>query len=204
MAQRRSEETHERILQAAAEGFAQNGYDSTSVAEICERAGVSKGAFYHHFPSKQDVFLELLNHWLAELDVQMAVVRDQALTVPEGLVLMADMAKLVFEVAEGYLPIFLEFWAKASRDPEVWQATIAPYRRYRNFFVHMIETGISEGSLKPVDPDTAALVVVSLAIGLILQGLLDPEGADWGQAVQEGIHILLGGLETEPASDGSS
>jgi AcrR family transcriptional regulator len=51
--QQRAEETHTRILDAALEAFARYGYDGTSVSEICRRAEVTKGGFYHHFPSKQ-------------------------------------------------------------------------------------------------------------------------------------------------------
>ena len=61
--QQRSEETRARILHAALECFSRTGYDASGVAEICAAAGVSKGAFYHHFPTKQAVFIELLNFW---------------------------------------------------------------------------------------------------------------------------------------------
>jgi hypothetical protein len=50
--QQRGEEKRARILEAAAAGFAEQGYDGTSAAEICHRAEVSKGAFYHHFSSR--------------------------------------------------------------------------------------------------------------------------------------------------------
>jgi len=193
--QQRGEETRGRILQAAQECFAQHGYDASGVAEICRRAGLSKGAFYHHFPSKQAVFLELLNRWLAELDAQLAATRAEAVTVPEALLSMAAMAGQVFQAAGGQLPIFLEFWFKAARDSIVWEATRAPYQRYRDVFADMIKAGIDEGTLKPVHPETAAHVIVSLAVGLLLQGLLDPAGADWGRVAEEGMRILLEGLE---------
>ena len=193
--QRRGEETHSRILRSAEECFGRYGYDGAGVAEICRRAGVTKGSFYHHFPSKQVLFLELLDRWLAELSTQLAAARTEADTVPEGLLRMAEMDGPVFQVAGGQLPISLEFWIKAARDPAVWQATIAPYRQYRAFFSGMIEAGIAEGTLRPVDPDMAALVIVSMAAGLVLQGLLDPEGADWGEVAREGVRMLLDGLE---------
>jgi AcrR family transcriptional regulator len=192
--QRRGEETRTRILDAAAERFARSGYDATGVAEICQRAGVTKGAFYHHFPSKQDVFLELLNRWLEGLDTQFQVARGEADTVPRALLAMARMAGQVFEAARGQLPMFLEFWTKAARDPAVWQATIAPYRRYRAVFVEMIETGVAEGSLGPCDPRTVAQVMVSLAVGLVLQELMDPEGTDCGRVAEDGVRMLLRGL----------
>ncbi|HIP97184.1 MAG TPA: TetR/AcrR family transcriptional regulator [Anaerolineae bacterium] len=193
--QQRGEETRIRILEAAEKCFAQHGYDATGVAEICRRAGVSKGAFYHHFSGKQAVFLELLNRWLAGLDTQLEAARAGAETVPEGFLRMASMVRHVFEAADEQLPIFLEFWTKAAHDPTVWRATIAPYRRYRAFFSDMIEAGIAEGTLQPVDPDTAAQVIVSLAVGLLLQGLLDPNGADWGQVAQEGVQMILESLK---------
>lgn len=195
--QHRAEETRARILQAAVECFAQYGYDAVGVAEICRRAGVTKGGFYHHFPSKQALFLELLNRWLGGLDTQMEAARRGAATVPEGLRQMAGMARHVFDAARGQIPLYLEFWAKAARDPVVWQATIEPYRRYRDLFRGIVEAGIAEGSLRPVNPERVAEVLVALAVGLLLQGMLDPEGADWGEVMREGVQILLAGLEKE-------
>ncbi len=197
--QQRGEETRANILLAAIECFAQHGYEATGVNEICLRAGVTKGAFYHHFPSKQAVFLELFNRWLEGLDVQLAAARAEASTVPEALLHMADMAQGVFDAADGQLPMFLEFWTEARHDPEIWRAMIAPYRRYRDYFSGIIKAGVAEGSLRKVAPDIAAQVVVSFAVGLVLQGVLDPQGADWGKVVREGLRILLQGLERKPA-----
>jgi len=192
--QRRGEETRSHLLQAAEDCFAQSGYDGTSVAEICRGAGVSKGAFYHHFPSKQDIFLELLDRWMAALEGQLRRVRAESDTVPEAFLSMTEMVRFIFQTAGDRLPMFLEFWTQAAHDPAVWQATIAPYRQFRAFFAEMIEDGIAEGSLRPLDPEKAAQAVVSLAVGVLLQSSLDPQGADWGQVAYEGIQMLLPGL----------
>jgi AcrR family transcriptional regulator len=197
--QQRGGETRSNILLAAIECFAQHGYEATGVSEICQRAGVTKGAFYHHFHSKQAVFMELFNRWLEGLDAQLAAARAGAADVPAGLLQMADMAEGVFDAADGQLPMFLEFWTEARHDPAIWQEMIAPYRRYRDYFSGIIQVGIDEGSLRQVDPDVAAQIVVSLAVGLVLQGVLDPQGANWGEVIREGIHMLLQGLEKKPA-----
>lgn len=192
--QTRSDDTRARILAAAEACFAEHGYEATGLAEICERAGVSKGALYHHFPSKQAVFLELLQRWLAGLDQELETARAEAATVPEGLARMARVARGVFQAGRGRLPLFLEFWSQAAHDPAVWRATIEPYHRYRGFFAGLIAAGVAEGSLRPVDPTTGAQVFLSLATGLVLQGLLDPQGADWGRVSEEAVQMLLRGL----------
>jgi AcrR family transcriptional regulator len=188
--QQRGQESRERILQVAEMCFAQDGYDATGVAKICRQAGMSKGAFYHHFASKQAVFIELLNRWLDRLDAQFAAIRAEAQSVPESFARMAEVMQYILDDAGGQLPIFLEFLNQARREPAVWEATISPYRRYRDYFSEMIAEGITEDSLQQVDPDLAAGVLVSLAVGLLLQSLLDPQGADWGQVARAGIDML--------------
>jgi AcrR family transcriptional regulator len=192
--QHRSEITRSRILQVSQQLFSQNGYDATGVAEICAAAAVSKGAFYHHFPSKQAVFLTLLEGWLVVLDSQMAPLLEGAQNVPQGIQQAASITGLVFASASGQLPMFLEFWRESSHDPLVWQATISPYRRYQEMFAGLVRKGIEEGSLRPVDPNNAARIIVALALGLILQGVIDPQGAAWGEVTESGIQLLMEGL----------
>ena len=59
--QQRSEETQAQIIKSAIKLFAANGYTAASVDMICKDAGISKGAFYHHFPSKQTVFVAMVD-----------------------------------------------------------------------------------------------------------------------------------------------
>lgn len=192
--QQRGDETRARILAAAAARFTRAGYDATGVAEICEQAGVSKGAFYYHFPTKQAVFMALFDEWLLGVDLPFQSVRGAGETVPERLLDLAGMVQQVFESAAGRLPMFLEFWRQAAKEPEIWQATIEPYRRYRTAFAALIAEGEAEGSLRTVDPDLAARVLVSLGAGLVLQAILDPSGADWGRTAEDAVRMLLKGM----------
>ena len=195
--QRHPEETRERLLEAALAAFAESGYSATGVAEICQRAGVTKGAFYYHFPSKLAVFLELLHRWLADLDTQLAAARQGAASVPEQFRRMAAMFRQVLQTANGTLPFFIEFMVEARRDPAVWQATIAPYRQYCAAFAGLIAQGVAEGSLRTDDPETMGRVIVSLAVGLLLQALIEPEGVKWGQVAEDGIGSLLRGMSAD-------
>ena len=198
--QSRSGQTKEKIKNAAKEKFAQEGYDATGVAGICQKAGISKGAFYHHFSSKQDLFIELLTDWLNELHIHLDRIRDQAESTPEAFLLMAEKVKDIMEIGGEQLQIFLEFMSKASRNPVIWQATILPYRQYSDFFSDMIRHGIREGTFRPVDTDLISKIMVSLAIGILFQGILDPENADWIKILREAIRLVMSGIQNKTDS----
>jgi AcrR family transcriptional regulator len=193
----RSTITRSAILDAATRLFARDGYDTTGVAEICETAGVSKGAFYYHFESKEAVFLELIDSWLKALEATLQEVTAKAETVPDGLLDMAGMVQQVFENNRQFMGLFLELWTHASRNEKVRLATLAPYRRYQDIFASLIQRGIDEGTIAPVDPAAAGQMLLSLSSGLFLQASLEPTGTDWGRILQESINIFLNGLKKE-------
>ncbi len=192
--QLRSIQTRARILQAAAEHFTRFGFEASSVDEICAAAGVSKGAFYHHFSSKQALFLALLEDWVQGLEASLAFIRQENEWVPQRFERMAEMLRQVFEQAVGQAPMFLEFWYQATKDPLAWSVSLQPYQRFRSIFAAWIEEGVQQGSLKPVDPDLAAATLVSLGVGLVLQVALEREGFDWPNIPHRVVGLLLEGL----------
>ncbi len=189
--QARSEVTRTRILESALTLFAQNGYEPTGVAEICESCGISKGAFYHHFPTKQAVFIELLEAWLADLEREMTEAAAGSSSVPDALRKMATRMQGILQLADGRVSIFLEFWNQARLDPEIWQRTIKPFRHYRKIFEHLIRRGVEEGSFRDVDPALTSLTLVSLAVGLLLQGVVDVKGEKWDEVTGQAVELFL-------------
>jgi AcrR family transcriptional regulator len=198
--QKRSEETRRGIMDAAVQLFSRTGYEAASVNDICGSAGVSKGAFYHHFPSKQQLFLAIIEDWLKAVDAQLFSQTGDAGTVPQSLNRMAKMLGFVFEAASGQLPMFMEFLVQASRDQAVWDATIAPYRRYQGLFTDLIEKGQGEGSIRPeVNAQTTSWVLISLAVGILLQGVIDPNMADWNEVTRSGVQMILESIQRREA-----
>src|SRR5438874_13299279 len=59
----RSERSRSQILDAALKLFSHRGYGATSVSDIAEEAGLSKGNVYHHFPDKESIFRALLDRY---------------------------------------------------------------------------------------------------------------------------------------------
>ncbi len=187
--QQRSEETRSKIISSAIKLFSTRGYNTASVDDICKEAEISKGAFYHHFESKQALFLALLDGWLTTIDQGIEASRESS--VPETFFLITQAFPYIFKTANEGLPMFLEFWLQASRDEKIWQASIAPYRRYHKFFTSLIKRGVDEGSFVDVDPELTARMIVSMAMGLLLQSLLDPKGAKWEKTAREITTMMM-------------
>jgi len=193
--QTRSETTQNQIKAAAINAFCQSGYDAASVADICEAARVSKGAFYHHFPSKQALFLTIMEDWLSGINQTLFSATNSGKPVPELIKEMGNTMGVIFRAASGQLPMFMEFMVQASRDAKVWSAVIAPYRTYHQQFSSLFDKGKQEGSILPdIDSTHVAHTLISLAVGILLQGVVDPVAADWKQVTNAGVAFILDGI----------
>lgn len=194
--QTRSQITYNKILETSFELFLENGYDSTGVATICEKANISKGAFYHHFPSKHDVFLTILDNWLSEVETQFRLIENSSVSVPEQILQMTGSLKKVFSEPQR-IPIFLEFWLQSVRDKSVSSRTLAPYFRFVRYFEILVQKGIEEGSFKSqTDPSQIARLLMSLAMGAILQSMIEPS-RDWQTMAESNIHFVLASIKKE-------
>jgi len=64
-------DTRRKLLDTARDLIWRNTYDTVGIADICKHAGVTKGAFYHHFTSKADLFLTVCATQAEEMDIRM-------------------------------------------------------------------------------------------------------------------------------------
>ena len=128
---RRRDLTRQRLLDAAAEVFAEVGLDAASVEAICERAGFTRGAFYSNFDSKDELFLELARRVASE---RVAAVRTRVAELETDGDLDSsptDASAMIQQVldisADDRLGILLmsEIRIRALRDPQLAAAYLA-------------------------------------------------------------------------------
>ena len=110
----------QRLLDATVECLVERGWSGTSTTLVSERAGVSRGAQLHHFPSKSALVLAAVEH-LA--DVRGAELREAAAALPSG----DRRTRAVLGVLADHFtsPVFtaaLELWVAARTDPELHEA----------------------------------------------------------------------------------
>ncbi|WP_019631881.1 TetR/AcrR family transcriptional regulator [Actinomadura atramentaria] len=145
----------DRLLAVATRLFAEKGYESTSVQEIVRAAGVTKGAMYHYFGSKDDL-LYAIYHRLLDLQTRrLEGIADGAGTAEERL---RAAALDVLETSFRYLDDLIVFFRSTHLLSAARQEAVrAERRRYHERFRRLVEEGQREGSLSERVPADIAV-----------------------------------------------
>jgi AcrR family transcriptional regulator len=166
------------LLSAAAELFARDGLEATSVERICDRAGLSKGTFYWNFSSKDELLHELLEERVeeplrqaAELIATSGPDRDMSAEASRILVefLRADRTALVLDD---------EFWRRALRDRATRERYVRRQRDLRRAFTEALRARAEHLGAPAFDtpPEHVAIAYLALLSGIARSRLIDPAG----------------------------
>jgi AcrR family transcriptional regulator len=172
---RSREETRQRLVEAAHEVFARNGYERSTIDEIVREAGFSKGAFYVHFETKEDLFWELLEE---RIEAQQAIFReaiDPALSVEENERRLLETVFNIHERDELAPGVYLEFTAHAMRNDKVRARLSEFYARWHAFVAEMLTLGRDAQIVRPdIDITLLASVLMAVFEGSMIQSHLAP------------------------------
>jgi AcrR family transcriptional regulator len=164
--------TRQKLFQAAVTLIAEQGFSSTTVEEIAERAGVAKGTVYYNFSSKTDLFEELLRHGVELLTADL---RQAADSVAEGGGSRVDaldaMVRAVLVFIDRY-PAFTQLYvAELWRTNRAWNSTLMVVRGEAVAVVEeVLRRGVEEGELSgEIDIQLTA----SALVGMVLVAALD-------------------------------
>lgn len=186
----------DRVLHAAVELFARQGYDGTSVAQVISQAGVAKGGFYHHFASKEallyEVYGDLITRQLAAMDAVLAR------HLPPAEVLRALIGDLVESTAASAQQA-LVFWREQHKlgDERTEQYRQAR-RRYHDTVTRIIREGQAAGSFASVaSPEMVTFTVFGVINEMPLW--YRPHGNKRpGQIATELADLVLAALQVRP------
>ena len=175
------DELREQLLDAALRVFASQGYEGTRIGDIVREAGLSTGAVYGRFRSKNDLLRE-------------AVVRGASVS-PEPLPDVERVADVILRVASRmdeelslYDAVRLEAYVAARREPEVARAIEDAFDQSRAALEPLVQAAIADGTVAAdIDPETVLFYVRTLALGLLLQraaGGKTPDPAHWDRLMR--------------------
>ncbi|GAC1315387.1 MAG: hypothetical protein NVSMB12_10760 [Acidimicrobiales bacterium] len=171
----------DRLLEAAARVFARKGYDGTRILDIVREAGLSTGAVYGRFRSKNDLLREAV---IARSGVAARLEAEGAHRVADLVARGAARSADPLTDAEA---VRLEAFVAARREPEVacalqdadtnWRASVAP----------LVEAALGDGTIdEGIDPDAVLYFVRTLHLGLLVHrgsGLAGPDPDAWAHLI---------------------
>ena len=159
---------HQQILRAAETLFAQKGYNATSMDDIVQESGLSKGAIYGHFDSKEALFLTI-----QEQQTQAGMAEMENLFSPDDTprTKLEKIAKINFaagcEVPEEVCRMTYEFLLSAWKIPTLQARLTQRYNTVRQFLVDIIIDGQHQGEFNPdMDPISLASILIATLDGL--------------------------------------
>ena len=189
---RRRGETRQRLLESALSVFARHGFDRATVDEIVREAGFSKGAFYVHFESKEDLFWAMLEERISR---QQEAFRQ---TLDPGVPLSDNVHTVLSGIFGLHLQdplwsaMFMEFAAHAARDERVREKLAAMYNSWRTFAVEALNGALEAGAVRQdIDPEFIASLLIAIVEGTIMQSRLAPEHVRLEQMI-EPLSRMLG------------
>ena len=153
--QRLTERKREAILQAAIAEFRSSGFEITSMDKIAATAGVSKRTVYNHFPSKEELFAEILNRLWNSITAEQDMPYSPRKPLREQLQTLLQ-AKLHMLADENFLDLARIAIAATIHSPERAQNMVSRMGQREEGLTAWIRQAQADGRLKPVEPAFAA------------------------------------------------
>lgn len=181
------------MIAAARSCFARDGFHQASMPDIAAEAGLSAGAFYRYFESKDDLVFEVAQQAFAAV---FGPVDD--LLEAETPATIADLIEATTRAIAGPPPVdaagapvpidemlrcVVQTWAELLRSPPLRERATAAFEHRRNRIGEALRRGIRAGTVpRELDPDASAGVLVAVLLGFLLEraafGLDDARGID--------------------------
>jgi len=176
-----------QILDAALRCISKNGYHGTRMDDIVAASGLSKGAIYWHFKSKEEIFLALMD------DVDAAIFNslDPAADLSPLEAIKAGCLGAVTALSS--LRPHAQTWTEFFTNPLSRKRMSRSYKQSRDRLSALVEQGIAEGEITDCDPFGAAAAITAMIEGLILQAFLDRR-FDLDRAFESSWALMARGL----------
>jgi AcrR family transcriptional regulator len=194
--------TRQDLLAAAAREFARNGYHATSVDMVAEAAGYTKGAVYSNFASKEDLFLALIDEYMAQAVDTLEEIVASAAPADRADLLGERRAKMQVFDRDWHL-LETEFVLYAARNEHIREVLAARQRETRRRIGALLERHLDEltgggTAAADVDVEDLARLLIAAGDGLTVMGIAEPD-TDGGRLMATLLHLLERALTTGDA-----
>ncbi len=185
----------EEILQAAEDLFARKGYHETSMDDIVKESGLSKGAIYGYFDSKQEIFLALSDKCM---ESELGAIRSIFSPNDSASKKLEKSAEIHFDGIEGSIEVCkmnLEWWIESPRVESLHHKMESHYKMVHKFIAEMISEGIKKGEFRQdIDPDALSSIIHAAINGLLLHRATTGQDFDWQKIRSTFLTVVFEGI----------
>ena len=183
-----------RMLEAATELIVEHGTHNTTLREVGERAGYSRGLASNRFGSKEGLFSQLVRdfnrRWADELRKQVG----DSTGLPAFSAALDAVEYFLLNRSNEMTALYIVWFESMSSHDEVRKRLARNHTAYRRDAERWVREGIREGTIRDtIDPQCFAIEFASLIFGLIYQWLVDPDKIDVHAVFQ---HYRKNAIET--------
>lgn len=184
----------EQILEAAAAVFARQGYHRARMDDIVKESGLSKGALYWYFKSKEELATALVHQMLAAETQGMDAAMVQQAPAAERLErLTRGFARELTKTPER-APLALELLSLARTIPDIRECYTAHHERYHEQMRTLLQEVRGTGTETDGRADAAALALAAVVDGLVLRWTLADEPFDLEERLWEAVSAIVRGM----------
>jgi AcrR family transcriptional regulator len=201
----RREQTRQELVAAAEACFVSRGFHASSVEEVAERAGYTKGAVYSNFAAKEDLFLAVYERRVERVLTEVVPGLRQ-LGAERAFDELAAGALQRRDPDDGWRAVFFEFWGHVVRHPELRERFAAIHARFLEPLAEAVhQLAADRGLTLPSDvtADQVAVAWYAMEVGLNLERLTQPQTVDRALARRMGWLLLDAALDGTRLSAGN-
>ncbi|HEX5440145.1 MAG TPA: TetR/AcrR family transcriptional regulator [Ktedonobacterales bacterium] len=194
-----SDQRRHQIMDAAFAVFSRLGFERASMDDIAKEAGVSKGALYLYYKSKDAIISKLLQIFFDQAFKQIRTIAAGEGSAAEQLLTFAHVLTREMDRMVAVQPITLQFYAIAARHEETRRLLRIYFSEYCKQVEAIVQRGVAQGEFRAdLNPAEVAITHTALFEGLALLWLVNPQGTDWHKQVESATKLLLQGLGVSP------
>ena len=165
------------IMSAALKVMTKKGYYSSTMDDIVLESGMSKGAIYHYYKSKKEVYLELIVYLESKYTDMFATVNKES-TSAKQLKKLFTIWSDQLQKEPDFFQSFSIFQSMSRHDKDFKQAMQRMYNRFQKFIELIIIEGIESKEFKKIDPKTSALSLILNLDGISWFSLFESKNLD--------------------------
>lgn len=186
-----------QILNAAFEVFVKKGYSKTTMDDIVLASKLSKGALYHYYGSKKDLFLSLIDHWEVYTFKDFYNKKSEDKKASDILRFFGENVINTFNEKKHAYIAEIEFRAMSNQDEEIKKRSNMLYEKLLDLFQKVIKKGINDKEFKDLDIRKTSMAFLAIFQSITWFVLTDEKAVSAEDYIRDSIELIINSISIQ-------